>query len=173
MMTDPALPLAVSTIAAFEGFTPFPIPDVRKWQIGYGFNYLPNGAAVTSVTLAMTEPQAREMLTTIVARTLALVRDMVHVPLTNNQAAALTSFAFNNGTGALRGSTALRLLNEGEPSTTAIQYIASYVHADGKVCPALVKRRAAETALFLTPDDTAPVVDDADTLNAAELAKFA
>ena len=150
-MTDPALSIAVPLIAGFEGFTAHPVPDVHKWEIGYGFNYLSDGTAVTAHTPHMTVAQAQAELATLAGRVLAAVREMVHVPMADNQAAALTSFAYNLGTSALRTSTLLRLFNAGD-AVNAARYFDGYVYAGGKRLAELVSRRAAERALFETPD---------------------
>ena len=150
-MTDKALPIATKLIAQYEGFTPVPVRDVARWEIGYGFNYLPNGIAVTADTPHMTEAQALPILAALVARALTAVRGMVEVPISNNQAGALASFAYNLGTAALRTSTLLRVLNAGDYADAADRF-GGWVYAGGAISPGLVKRRAAEKALFLTPD---------------------
>lgn len=66
---------------------------------------------------------------------------------TSNQFSALVSFAFNVGTEALRTSTLRRLHNEGKYGEAAEQF-GKWVRGGGKVLPGLVKRRAAEAALY-------------------------
>ena len=79
------------------------------------------------------------------------VEDRVHVPLTQNQFDALTSFAFNLGLRNLAGSTLLQDLN-------ALNYIGAadeilrWNRAAGKVMPGLTRRRVAERELFLRAD---------------------
>ncbi len=75
---------------------------------------------------------------------------MVKVPLTANQLGALTSFAYNLGSGALASSTLLKLLNAGDYAGAAAQF-ARWNKARGKTLAGLTKRRAAEAALFLKP----------------------
>lgn len=67
-----------------------------------------------------------------------------------NQFSALVSFAFNVGVGALENSTLLKRFREGAFNTAAAEF-AKWTHAAGVVLPGLVKRRAAEAALFSTP----------------------
>ena len=76
------------------------------------------------------------------------------VKLSDNEAGALYSLAFNIGTGNLRTSTLMRLLNTGEARTdVANQFL---VWNKGRVngalvtLPGLVRRRQAERAKFLT-----------------------
>jgi lysozyme len=78
------------------------------------------------------------------------VDDLVKVPMTQNAHDALVSFAYNCGVGALKGSTLLKLLNQGKYEQAAAQF-ARWNKAGGKVWPGLVRRRAAEAALFLEP----------------------
>ncbi len=66
----------------------------------------------------------------------------------SNQFSALVSFAFNVGLDALERSTLLKRFLEGAPNAAAAQF-ARWIHADGRVLPGLVKRRAAEAKLFL------------------------
>lgn len=66
-----------------------------------------------------------------------------------NQFSALVSFTFNVGVKAMQGSTLLRLFNQGAPNAAAAEF-SKWTHAAGQVLPGLVKRRAAEAALFLT-----------------------
>lgn len=62
---------------------------------------------------------------------------------------ALVSFSFNVGLHALETSTLLRLLNAGKYGAASEQF-GAWVKGGGKVLPGLVKRRAAEQALFLS-----------------------
>lgn len=79
----------------------------------------------------------------------AAVSELVKVALNSNQYDALVSFTFNVGTGALQGSTLLRLLNEGNYQGAADQF-GRWVNGDRGPLPGLVARRAEERALFLS-----------------------
>lgn len=76
------------------------------------------------------------------------VCDLVKVPLTDNQFAALVSFTFNLGREALAKSTLLRKLNEGGYDLVP-PCLKSWVFAGGKVQQGLVKRRNAEAVLWV------------------------
>ena len=67
---------------------------------------------------------------------------------TSNQFSALVSLSFNVGLESLRTSTLRRLHNEGKYGEAAEQF-GKWVRGGGKVLPGLVKRRAAERALYL------------------------
>lgn len=72
------------------------------------------------------------------------------VPLTDAQFSALVSLAYNIGLDALAGSTLRRLLLAGDITGAADQF-PRWCRAGGRMLPGLVRRRAAERALFLTP----------------------
>lgn len=81
------------------------------------------------------------------------VRELVKVPLNENQLGALTSFVFNLGAGNLRISTLLRKLNEGDYQAAAEQFGAwNKARVDGKMVAlaGLTMRRAHEKKLFLS-----------------------
>ncbi len=151
-MTDAALAIAVSLIAEFEGFSASPYRDVvGVWTIGFGFTYLEDGTEVSAATPSVTREDAEARLSGLAAKVLAAVRAMVAVPITDNQAAAMTSFAYNEGTGALRHSSLLAKLNTGDVAGAA-ECFKMWVFADGQIISGLVTRRAKESQLFLTPD---------------------
>jgi GH24 family phage-related lysozyme (muramidase) len=77
------------------------------------------------------------------------VTALVKVSLTDNQFAALVSFTFNVGVGALTESTLLRLLNQSQYQAAADQF-QRWVNGGGQVMAGLVRRREAERNLFLT-----------------------
>lgn len=168
MTQDPSLAIAVPLIAEFEGFRAEPYLDVAGTPtIGFGFTYLENGSRVTMQTPSITQAAAEARLSNMVIRVVAAVRAMVNVPITDNQCAAMTSFAWNEGTGALRSSNLMLRLNEGNPAGAA-ECFGAWVYAGGKIQPGLVARRAKERALFLMPD----IQDKADALMDAELTKL-
>lgn len=78
------------------------------------------------------------------------------VALNQNQYDALSSWAFNVGTGAACGSTLVKLLNKGQ-YTAACDQLLRWDRAGGRVVRGLANRRQAERALCLKP--VAPVVE--------------
>ena len=78
------------------------------------------------------------------------VSNLVKVPLTQNQFDALLSLEYNIGITYFKSSTLLRLLNQGKYNDAANQFD-RWVYANKKKLAGLVKRRAAEKALFLKP----------------------
>ena len=71
-------------------------------------------------------------------------------PITNNQLVALASFAYNEGSGALQGSTLLKLLNSGADKTSVAAQFDRWVYSKGSVNKGLINRRNAEKTLFLS-----------------------
>jgi lysozyme len=66
---------------------------------------------------------------------------------TQGQFDALVSFAFNLGLGALGASSLLKLHKAGSYGAAAAEF-GKWVHAAGRVLPGLIRRRAAEAALY-------------------------
>lgn len=131
-------------IAGFEGFSAKPYQDaVGVWTIGYGHT---RGVGPNSKKI--TKAQALDFLQEDAAVAARAVRDLVDVPLTQNQFDALVSFAFNLGTGALAESTLLKKLNKGDYKGAAEQF-SRWTHAGGRVLAGLVTRRRVERHLFL------------------------
>jgi len=120
------------------------------WTIGIGTTVYPDGRKVRSGDKC-TAQQADRYLAHDLQEFERAVAAMVTVPVTSNQFSALVSLAYNVGIGALRGSTLLRLLNAGDYAGAANQ-LRRWNRGGGRVLPGLVKRRAAERDLFLTPD---------------------
>ena len=79
------------------------------------------------------------------------VTQLVEVPLTQQQFDALVSWTFNLGAGNLAESTLLRELNNYQYAKVPEQMM-RWVRAGGKVLDGLVRRRAAEAAMFQSKD---------------------
>jgi len=98
----------------------------------------------------ITEEEADRLLLADLAEAERVVADHVRVPLNENQHSALVSFVFNTGGGNFRKSTLLKLLNRNEMILASKEF-ERWVFAGDKKLPGLMKRRAAERALFLKP----------------------
>jgi lysozyme len=72
----------------------------------------------------------------------------VTAPVSVGEAAALADFFFNVGGQKACASTLVRHLNAGNRAAAAAEF-PKWKYSNGKVMPGLVKRRAAERALFL------------------------
>lgn len=105
-----------------------------------------------------TQHQADLWLVTDLQQRTARVEEMCRRRPTRNQLGALVSLAYNIGTEALRGSTALRQHNAGNDQAAARAFALwdkARVGGALTVLPGLTARRARETALYLTPDEPA------------------
>lgn len=121
--------------------------DVGVWTIGYGHTRGVRPGMV--ITAADAQAYLRSDLN-VAERA---VNTLVTVDITQNQFDALVDFTFNLGAGDLAGSTLLRRLNDGDYDGAANEF-GLWIHAGGKVEPGLVKRRNAEKALFMRPQDS-------------------
>ncbi len=115
-----------------------------KLTIGYGHT------AGVQPGEQITPDQADALLAQDLASSEQAVNQSVVTPLNQNQFDALISFCFNVGTGNFESSTLLRLLNNGDYTGAADQFLL-WNHSRGQVMDGLTRRREAERALFLTP----------------------
>lgn len=113
-----------------------------RWTIGYGHT----GADVHA-GLTITPAQAEELLDRDLAAAVAGVNRAVTSAINQSQFDALVDFAFNLGCGSLLSSTLLRLVNAGDFTAAAQQFLL-WDHAAGAVVPGLLERRRAELELF-------------------------
>jgi lysozyme len=144
-------PAAIELIKRFEGFrrTAAQLDDGR-WTIGYGHTR----SARAGVTVS--EADAEALLGYDLVDVQAAVNDWTFTPLSQNQFDALASFVFNIGLEAFRHSAVLRRVNQGALLQAACAMeMWRKADFDGEriVVDALIRRRAAEKALFLTPED--------------------
>lgn len=141
----------LNLIKKFEGCRLAAYRDaVNVWTIGYGCTHYPDGGKVKPGDVC-TIDQAEEWLEVLCDDYAKKVASVVKVPVNSNQMAALVSFTYNVGVGALKDSTLLSLLNAGNYKGAAAQFD-RWVRAGGVVLQGLVRRRAAERKLFETPD---------------------
>ena len=96
--------------------------------------------------MTITQEQADELLRSDLRRFEDYV-DQYCKPATDNQFSAMVSFCFNVGEGALRTSTLRRMHNAGEYAAAKEQF-ARWNKGGGKVLNGLIRRRAAEAALY-------------------------
>lgn len=113
------------------------------WTIGYG-----STGPHVKVGLTITEEQAEELLRKDVKRFEDGVSAIVG-PCTQGQFDALVSFSFNLGLGALMSSTLLKRHKAKDYQRAGDEFL-RWVNAGGRKLPGLVKRRAAERALYLS-----------------------
>jgi lysozyme len=134
---------------AFEGFRPKSARlDDGRWTVGYGHTLTAREG------VQITEADAEALLLYDLIQAAHAVNEHVFAPLTQNQFDALASFVFNIGVREFRSSPTLRRLNEGRPLDAALameMWRKADLEGERIVIDALVRRRAAEKALFLRP----------------------
>ncbi len=140
---------AIDLIKRFEGFRAkaAELPDGR-WTIGYGHTKSARPGA------EITEADADALLIYDVAAVTAAINEWVFSPLTQHQFDSLVGFVFNIGLPNFRRSSVLRRLNEGAHLQAACameMWRTADFEGERIVIDALVRRRSAEMALFLTP----------------------
>lgn len=141
----------ITLIEEFEGLRLKPYRcQAGKPTIGFGHVILP---AESHLMRGITRAQAEALLDADLGWAEAAVTKWVRVPLTGNQFSALVSWTYNVGAGGLRSSTLLRLLNRRDYAGAADQF-AAWNKVAGLPSVGLTRRRAAERALFLTPERT-------------------
>jgi lysozyme len=120
------------------------------WTIGYGHTLSAREGAEVG------PDEAEALLIYDLRRVAEAVQAGVYTPLTQNQFDALCAFAFNIGLENFAGSAVLRRLNEGNhlQAAAALElWRKAALGGEDIVVDALVRRRAAEKALFLTPPE--------------------
>ena len=133
-------------VAEFEGFRAEAyLCPANVWTIGYGFT---SGVKPGDV---ITREEADARLDAELAHFASGVRPLLKRPATPNQFGAMVSLAFNIGIAGFAKSSVLRLHNAGDFEGAARAF-AMWNKAGGKVLPGLVRRRAAEADLYLTPE---------------------
>jgi lysozyme len=139
---------AVALVKKWEGFRarPYRCPAGVP-TIGYGSTYYADGRPVRTDDPPVTEADAEMLLRVKLDQFAGEVDRLVRVPLSASRRAALISFAYNVGTGALARSTLLAHLNAGLADLAAEQFI-RWNRAGANVLPGLTARRAEEAALF-------------------------
>lgn len=134
-------------IKSFEGKRLAAYDDgVGVWTIGYGTIKYPNGVKVKKGDVC-TDEQADQYFNNDLVKFENSVNSLVKVPLTQNQFAALVSFAYNLGATNLSNSTLLRKLNSKDYKGAAAEF-PKWNKAGGKVMAGLTRRRLAEQELF-------------------------
>lgn len=142
----------IDLIKSFEGLKLKPYLDaVNIPTIGYGTIQYENGQRVSMKDPAISEERAVELLEHEVNKKGQAVEKMVKVPINDNEFAALVSFSYNVGSGALEQSTLLKLLNSNADKVAVADQLLRWNKAGGKELAGLTRRRQAERALFLQP----------------------
>lgn len=145
------LDMAISLAKEFEGckLEAYPDPEYgwRKTTVGFGAT----GPAITQGTV-WTQEQADADLAHRMNDIGAQIDALVVIPIADEQKGALADLAYNIGIGAFSSSTLLRMLN-GHNEQGAADQFPLWNKSNGVVLDGLVKRRAAERAMFVLGSD--------------------
>ena len=140
-------PPGIALIKQFEGCKLQAYPDPGTggdpWTIGYGHT----GPEVTR-DLAINQQEADEYLERDLAKFEDCVTDACEKEPTQNQFDAIVCLAYNIGCKAMSGSTLIKLLNAGDVTGAASQFM-RWNKAGGVVMAGLTRRRQAERDLFV------------------------
>ena len=141
----------VELVKRFEGLRrqAARLPD-GGWTIGYGHTRSARAGAVVS------PEDAEALLYYDLTEVAEKVEAWTFTPLNQNQFEALTALAFNIGLENFRRSTVLKRVNEGQHLQAAASFELwrkSDFGGEDLVVDALVRRRAAEKAHYLTPPE--------------------
>ena len=117
--------------------------SANVWTIGVGHTQ-----GVTP-GMTITQSEANKLFLKDINLFEQAVSKSVKVSLNQNQFDALVSFCFNVGVGAFKGSTLLRVLNQGNYTEAANQLL-RWNKVGVNIVPGLVNRRRAEKELFLS-----------------------
>ena len=112
------------------------------WTIGYGHTKDVEEGDTWS------QSHAEHMLEVELHEYESYINDFVTAPLSQNQFDAMVSWVYNLGSANLKASTMLKVLNAGDYEDVPAQ-IKRWNKAGGKVLEGLIRRREAESLLFL------------------------
>lgn len=138
----------IELIKSFEGLRLKSYQDiVGIWTIGFGTT----GPEIVK-GLEWTEQQCVDRLKKDLQKFEKAILAAVKVPMTSNEFAALVCWTYNVGSGAMSGSTLVKLLNKDTPKTEVADQFMRWNKAGGKEVAGLTRRRKAEQELFLKPE---------------------
>ena len=118
------------------------------WTIGYGTTGVPEARLGVVISAARAEELLAIDVDKFSRQVWVLVSDVV---INQHQMDALIAFAYNVGIGAFKTSTLLKKLLQKDYTGASKEFL-RWTKAKGKELPGLVKRRRAESLLFLGGD---------------------
>jgi len=138
----------LALIRQFEGFRAMPYAcPAGVPTIGFGNTRYADDTPVKLTDPSITLVAAEVLLYTTLGQYEAAVNRYVQMPINQNRFDALTDFVYNAGAQNLRTSTLLKKLNAGDYEGASDEF-GRWVYGGGKKLNGLVRRRAAEKALF-------------------------
>jgi GH24 family phage-related lysozyme (muramidase) len=156
-LTGPWTERAFQIITRFEGFEPVAKYDINHYRGGYGSDKKLVNGVLENVTLntTFTKEEAKatliyELSNSYGPRVVRQIGINVWGKLTSNQQAALVSYAYNAGAGALNNWGITKNLQDGRHDLAAQNIKRGPTTAGGVVLAGLVSRREQESILFTT-----------------------
>lgn len=141
----------IAIIKEFESFRSKPyLCQARVPTIGWGSTYYPNGKRVTLRDKPITVEQGMELFKVTSLKYVMAVDRMTRDDINQNQFDALVSLCFNIGEEQFRTSTVLKRVNKNPSDKTIAEAFSRFKYADGKISKGLIRRRAAEVALYFS-----------------------
>lgn len=141
---------ALNIIKKFEGLELNSYADTGGiWTIGYGNTINKDTGQAIKPGDKIDIETAERWLKIDVAERQKKIKGLIKVPVTANMMAAMTSLAYNIGTGAFASSTLLRLLNQGSDKKLVADQFLRWNKVQGKEVKGLTNRRKLERELFL------------------------
>lgn len=142
---------ALTLVESYEGFSPTAYHDpVGVPTIGYGSTRdwrIKGEPPVTMQTPEVTEEVAGQFVRWELMEAYRTLKSSVGPKLTTGQTVACLDFIYNLGGGAFRSSTLLKMINAGNLSGAADEFV-KWDHAGGQVMAGLLRRRVTERDLF-------------------------
>lgn len=147
--------LGIDLIKSFEGFSAKPYPDPGTGNlpitIGFGATYYEDGTRVKLTDSAISPERGTQLLMNVLVGYEKAVDSFCRDDINQHQFDALTSFAFNVGTNALKNSTLLKLVNNNPNDPAIVTQFMRWNKAAGRVLKGLTRRRQAEADLYFKP----------------------
>ena len=145
----------ITAVAIIPGATEFGYLDAAGvWTIGYGHTSAAGAPHVRS-GMKITRKEGERILGRDIAIFASGVQSLLARPLSESQFSALVSFAYNVGLENFRKSSVLRAVNAGDFAAVP-RRLSLWVKCRGRVLSGLVRRRAAEAAMFIEAAPRAP-----------------
>lgn len=161
-MADPIPAACLALIKEFEGLGDGDKtkPGLQPYRDVAGILTIAWGSTGPHVKegMTITEAEAEKLLSRDVARIATAVDDACVRTPNENQRAAMVAFTYNVGAAAFRKSTVLRAFNAYDDAAAARAFglwCKATINGKKVDVPGLVRRRAAEAALYLKPVPTA------------------
>lgn len=152
---EPAEDKAAYLAEGFEGFSAAPYwdPNGKVFSQGFGSTHDDKLHPITAASPPITRETALTWLTDDMHFAFQDIAEMVKVPLTDDERAALASFIYNVGEGNFNSSTLLRLLNQKDYVGADAEF-QKWSNAGGQFMAGLLRRRLAEAQLFKGDSNT-------------------